>query len=156
MIHIRVPGVPPTTNHAYVHIRKANKRVLSKEGQRYQNETIAYIAQNYSQELKFFQQNRPYSLIADVTFKGRESLICNTWPEKAKFRYQKLDASNRVKLFEDAFAKVTGIDDSHYFFYGIGKFWHVEKEEINVWVWCCEEGPDPIDEFLRNLRASRA
>lgn len=135
-------------------LRKVNKRVLTKEGSRYKTETKTFIAQKYPQALKFFQKNKPYTILTEVTFPSREDLYCLTWPEKTENRYKTLDASNRIKLFEDAFAEATGLDDSHSFFYGVGKYWATGKEETNLWAWCPEEEHDPIHELLRNLRAS--
>jgi hypothetical protein len=150
-IHIRIPGIPPTDNHAYIHLRKAKKRVLSKDGERYKNETKTFIAQHYPQELKFFEPNRPYTLIVEVTFKGRSTLICETYPEKATSRYQSLDAMNRIKLFADAFAEATGVDDRAFWSYTTRKNWDATKEEINLWAWCPERETSPFDDYVRAL-----
>ena len=154
MIHICVPSIPPTTNNAYTRLRNGIT-VPTAACKKYKAETKTYIAQHYPQELKFFEANRMYTVLAQITFPERDDLFCSTWPDKAKNRFQKLDASNRIKIFEDAFAEAAGIDDSHTFFFGINKHWHTGKEEMNLWAWCPEVEADPIHELLRNLRTAR-
>lgn len=154
MICLQIPSIPPTINHAYFFVRKANKRVLSEEGKKYKLETKTYIAQHYPQELKAFQQNRPFSIIMEVTF-PQEDLFNKGFPKTTQNRFQKLDASNRIKLFEDALVEAVGVDDKSFFFYGLGKTWG-ENPTTTVWAWSTEEEFDPIYDLLRNLRAARA
>lgn len=153
LIHIAVPSVPISANHAYVTGRGGRGRFLSKEGKAYKNETKAYIAQHYMKELQFFRPDVPYIILVSFTFRGRETLYSATWPDEAKNRYKKLDVTNRTKLFEDAFSEATGIDDSANFFTGVGKTWTRDYETTDVWVWNREDEPDnPIDVLFRRLR----
>ena len=156
MIHIRVPSVPLSVNHAYAK-KRGGGRVLTKAGKKYKNETKTYIARRYPQVLKFFKPNVQYIVIVEFTFKGRESLVCKGWPGTAKNRHKRLDVTNRTKLFEDALSDAAGVDDKDNFFVGVGKTWHRDYEETNVWVWCREEEPNnPIDELIRQLKSALA
>jgi Holliday junction resolvase RusA-like endonuclease len=140
MIHIAIPGIPISTNHAYMTMvvgggrKKIPKRVLTPEGRRYKVETSAYIVQHYPAELGVFRPNKPYGYIVQIAF---SNLLNKGWPEKAKTRYKKLDASNRIKLLEDAMADAFGIDDSNFLSTRVDK---VEGEENTlIWVWNMEE-----------------
>jgi Holliday junction resolvase RusA-like endonuclease len=114
VIHIHIPTVPISSNQAYANVR--GRRTLTKKGKAYKNETKAYIARNFPEALKFFKPNVPYVLLIEFTFHGRDVLYSKEWPDgRAKNRYKKLDVSNRVKLFEDALADATGLDDSQNF-----------------------------------------
>ena len=160
MIYLSVPGVPISTNHAYKTIRQRvgnksiSKRVLTEEGRAYKNETKAFIARTYPQLLPFFKPNVSYSLLIEFVFHGREELYCATWPEKAENRYKQLDVSNRTKLFEDALAASTGLDDRQNFNIAIAKTWHRDYASTNVWVWNREEEGSPIDDLIQQLKAA--
>lgn len=156
MIHIAVPSVPLSVNHAYAK-KRGGGRVLTKAGKKYKLETKTYIARYYANTLNFFKPNTQYLVIVEFTFKGRDSLICKGWPDEAKNRHKRLDVTNRTKLFEDAFAEAVGVDDKDNFFFGVGKTWHRDYERTNIWVWNREEEPNnPIDELLRRLKSALA
>lgn len=162
MIHLRIPSLPISVNDAYANVvtKKGNKRItirrMTNEGERYVKETQTYIAQQYPHVLQLFKQDLPYTIIIELTFQ-KDRVFTSTWPEKAKSRYKSLDASNRIKVFEDALVNATAVDDKHNFFFGSSKYWtEGEQEETNVWAWCPELEYDPIHELLRTLRASRA
>lgn len=153
MIHIAIPSLPLSVNHAYANVR--GRRMLTKKGKAYKNETQAYIARHYPEELKLLQRDLPYDVLIDLTFKGRETLLTKTWPDGGgKNRYKRLDANNRVKLFEDALAGATGLDDSHNWLVAVGKSWHRDFEATNVWIWCREVERSPLYELLKDLRTS--
>lgn len=156
MIHILVPSVPLSVNHAYSK-KRGGGRVLTKAGKRYKNETKTYIARRYPQVLQFFKPDMQYIVLVEFTFKGRDTLIVKSWPSTAKSRHKRLDVTNRTKLFEDALSEATGVDDKDNFFVGVGKTWHRDFEATNVWVWSREEEPDnPIDELVRKLKIAMA
>ena len=54
MIHLYLPGVPITFNHAYVKTRGGG-RALSPAGKKYKKETTNYLARQYPQEMKYFK-----------------------------------------------------------------------------------------------------
>jgi len=140
MIHIAIPGLPISTNHAYMHItmgkgkKKITKRVLTPEGRKYKTETTAYIVEHYPREITIFKPNTPYGYIIQLYF---PDLFNKTWPEEAKSRYKRLDASNRVKLLEDAAAEAFGIDDCNFLSTRTDKF--QGPEYSHIWVWNMEE-----------------
>lgn len=127
-------GVPPSVNHAYG--QRHGKRFLTTEGKAYKNETKTFISRNYATQLLFVKKNEKYAISIVCYF---EELENKTWPEKVDDRYKKLDATNRVKLLEDALVEAVGIDDSHFFQVTVTKR-HVSKspsgkEETHIWLW---------------------
>jgi len=140
MIHIGIPGLPISTNHAYMNItvgkgkKRITKRILTKEGQKYKTETTGYIVSNYPTEMNIFKPDTPYGYIIQVVF---PNLLNKGWPDKAKSRYKKLDATNRSKLLEDAAAEAFGIDDSNFLSTRIDKA--QGDEYTHLWVWNMEE-----------------
>jgi hypothetical protein len=152
VIHIRVPSVPPSVNHAYSK-KRGGGRVLTKAGKKYKLETKTWVARHYPSDLKFFKPNDQYVMLIEFTFKGRETLMCKGWPDKAQNRHKSFDVTNRTKLFEDAFSDAVGVDDKDNFFVGVGKTWHRDYEETRAWVWNRNEQPDnPIDALIRELK----
>lgn len=158
MIYLSVPSVPISVNHAYKNIRQRvkgksiTKRVLTEEGRAYKTETKTFIARTYPHLLHFFKPNVSYSLIIEFVFHGREELYCATWPEEAENRYKQLDVSNRTKLFEDALAEATGLDDRQNFNITLAKTWHRDYAATNLWAWNRDEEGSPIDALIRRLK----
>jgi len=140
MIYISIPGLPPSTNTAYIDIvigkgrSRSIKRVLTKEGKAYKTKTTAYIVEHYPTLLTMFKPNTPYGYIVQLVF---PNLLNKTWPAEAKTRYKKLDATNRSKLFEDAMAEAFGVDDSVFLTTRYDKI--QGEEQTNIWVWNMEE-----------------
>lgn len=156
MIHIVIPSVPISANHAYATVR--GRRILTTLGRAYKNETKAYIARNFPQALLFFKPNVPYTLLIEFTFKSRDTIYSKEWGEgrnRAQNRYKKLDVSNRTKLFEDALANATGLDDSQNFVVAVAKTWHRDYEATNVWAWNKDEEESPLDELIKQLKKPR-
>ena len=149
MIHMRIPSVPITTNRAYITVH--NKRILSKEGQKYKTETKTFIARNYPSQLAISSNEHQYAVLIRVTFK-KDALFCKGFETgKAESRYKKLDATNRIKLLEDALSEATGIDDQQNFVFTAVKDWSENNEFTDVWVWQRQVESNPIDEFLRTF-----
>lgn len=156
MISISIPGVPPSSNHAYTNIPgkviKTKKgvmkvpggRVLSEEGQKYKKETISYIVRRYPKEMKFFQPDTPYAVYIRLYFPEIQN---KGWPKKAENRYKTLDASNRVKLLEDSLKDAGGIDDSQHMFVFVEKRQGQEKTE--VFAWNLDKEATPFDDFMQ-------
>jgi hypothetical protein len=144
MIHLAIPGLPPTTNHAYTHILKSAGhgkakttipiRTLSTAGKKYKRETSAYLVRTYPTEMRIFKPDTPYGYWVQFHF---PELLNKGWPKEAKSRYKKLDVSNRVKLFEDALFDASGIDDSQVMQGTPEKV--AGPEYTHIWVWNMEE-----------------
>ncbi len=159
MISLSVPSVPISINKAYAKRRGSGARILTKVGKSYKTETKTYIARNFPLEMKFFKPDVPYVGVVEFIFDSRDHLYCKSWgAEKnaAESRYKTLDVGNRLKLFEDALASATGIDDKHNFALLLSKTWARDYEATDLWMWNREEEPDnPIDELLRQLRTAQ-
>lgn len=140
MIHIDIPTLPLSSNHAYFDVvvgrgkKRRTQRVLTDEGKKYKLETTTFIVSTYPQYLQMFKPNTAFGYIIRLHF---PNLLNSTWPEKAESRYKKLDASNRVKLLEDAMAKAFGIDDKVFLSTRADKVQGEPRTEI--WVWNMEE-----------------
>lgn len=156
MIHLVVPGLPPSINEAYSTIIKRGKRpiamrVLTTKAKKYKRETAAFLVQNFPTELMFFKPNVPYGIAIQFAFIELEN---KTWASGgAKNRYKRVDVSNRLKIIEDVLAEVAAIDDSQNLTAIIDKCKHT-KEETRIWVWdIVQEGefPDAVLNALRGV-----
>jgi Holliday junction resolvase RusA-like endonuclease len=128
MMHFILDGVPPSTNHAYG--QRHGKRFLTKEGKAYKTETKAHLVREYGLNIST-KKDVPYALSVVCYF---TELQHKGWPETVDTRYKKLDASNRVKLLEDALVEALGIDDSQFFQVTVTKLLG-KKEQTLIWVW---------------------
>lgn len=131
MIHMTLPWLPPSANHAYANIRGTNKRVLTTEGKSFKTRTTVYLAQTYPKELTFFKPDKLYILKFVFFFEQLENA---GWPKKALSRYKKIDVSNRLKLLEDALKDAAGIDDSQHMGLILVKKQDL-KERVEIWAW---------------------
>ncbi len=149
MIHLHVPSVPLSVNAVYGKGR-GGARFLTPEGKTYKLETTNHLIRAYPTQLKLFTRNKPYGLLVHFTFGTHSVLLNNGFPEKTENRYKKNDAGNRLKLFEDALADATGVDDSHNWLItlskGVGK-----KDSTHVWAWSLEDERNPINNVLETL-----
>lgn len=140
MIYLSMPGLPLTSNHAYFDLvvgkgkKKRVQRILTDAGKKYKLETRTYLVSNYPSQMTIFKPNVPYGYIIRLSF---PTLLNKGWPDAAKDRYKKLDASNRVKLLEDAMASAFGIDDKHFLSTRADKI--LGEELTEIWVWNMEE-----------------
>lgn len=105
-LDLTLPGVPPSVNKAYVNM--ARGRTLSKVGRLYHvgvtDAVTLHVLQGGHPPM---DTDQPHMLWVRV------HLPIYTKPGgEAKSRYKKLDASNRIKLLEDAVCHALGIDDS--------------------------------------------
>lgn len=151
MIHLQFPWTPPSVNNLYhdqpVHVGGKGKfkkiiikRVLTDEGRRFKNETIAYLVRNFQPQLRFFKKNAPY--VFYYRFVATE-LQNKTWPKSADNRYKKFDASNLVKVLEDVVVEASGIDDSNYLTV-VSEKRKGPKAETHIWIWNIEEEGCPF------------
>ncbi len=143
MIHIVLPGIPPSVNHAY--FTRGGKRILTKVGRAYIFEVRTSIVRDNPGALSFFKKNKPYVVyfrfyLPQLYNKGFSSGQTDT-------RYKVIDVSNRVKLLEDALMDAAGIDDSQH----VAMLTHKclgEKEETHITIWSPEEEATPLDGLL--------
>ena len=150
MIYMKLDGLPPSINDAYMTIKKGKIpiRVLTKEGRAYQKEAKASLTSKYPMELAKFKQNVPYVVAIRL---GVPGLHTKGWPTKAKSRYKKLDATNRVKLLEDVLAEVTAVDDSANLAVIVQKVDDV-VQYTELFIWEMEQERCPFIDVLFNLQ----
>jgi len=163
MIFFYHPGLPPSANNAYINLPRGGRR-LSKEGEKYKHETLAYFSRHYRRELLTFKPNTPYAMAMLFYFDAVEN---DGWlTGKAKTRYKKFDATNRPKLLEDVLKDAAGIDDSqnldvylrkrkvsdcpwfHYKNHGPNETRH-DSEHVDIFVWDLEREANPFDATFR-------
>lgn len=153
MISITVHSLPPSSNHAYIDLPPRRKgkimipggRALSPEGRKYKKETIAYIAQNYPNQLRHVRKDTPLFIYVRFYF---PALMNKGWPKSAETRYKKVDVSNRLKLFEDCLKDAAGIDDSQNELILLHKL-ESPTPRTTVFIWDLEKEELPIEPLLR-------
>ena len=146
MIHLVLPGLPPSSNHAYFNA-PGRGRVLTDAGRKYKTGVAVLLQQKYRKELMFLRPNVPYAVVTKFHVEQVETL---GYPKKAKNRYKTLDGSNRLKLLEDVLATASGIDDSQ-FMQGLWVKVRGMPEQTEVWFWNLEEEESPFDGTIRAL-----
>jgi Holliday junction resolvase RusA-like endonuclease len=146
MIHLSVPWLPPSSNNAYFNLPRGG-RALSKEGLGFKTKTTSHLVQHFRKELATLRVNEPYLVAVFLTF---DELQNTTWPKTAKSRYKRLDASNRVKLLEDALKDATGVDDSSTFTLLVTKKVGA-PERTDIFMWNLERENSPFDVILNTL-----
>lgn len=146
MISLSVPSIPPSANHAYFNNRNGG-RTLAPAGKKYIRETKTHLVQNFPYALNTIRPDRAYLVYFRIYF---ESITNKLWPKEAKTRYKTIDASNRIKLLEDALKEACGIDDAQHLMVVI------EKKEgpplTEIFIWNLEEEATPLD-AIRSLNA---
>lgn len=148
MIHMVIPGLPPSVNEAYSNIIKKGKgkrmvsiRILSAKAKKYKRVTAADLVQRYPAEMMFFKPNVPYGIAVQFAFTELENKTFATGG--AQNRYKRVDVSNRLKIIEDVLSEVADIDDSQNLTAIIDKCKHT-IEETRIWVWdIVQEGEFP-------------
>lgn len=140
MIKLTIPSIPPSSNNAY--FTRGKMRVLTKEGRKYKNETVAHVAQNYRQEMLIFKPNNRFQFHFRFYL---ETIQNKLWKPGGKVnRYKKFDGANLTKLLEDCLAEAGGYDDSQ----TVTSTWQKMEgtpERTEVWAWNLEEERDPFD-----------
>lgn len=160
MIHIKCPFFPPSMNNAYFSklARPKNNpkgkpvilRVLNNTGKKYKREFKTWLARNHPEVLKFFSSpSGEYSIIVVLYF---QELYNRGWPKKAKTRHKKLDASNYLKVLEDALVDACGHDDSQHVCVTSMKVQAPPGGEayFELWAWNAEQEDGPVDVFIYN------
>jgi len=106
LLTLDFPFIPPSTNHAYTN-GAFGRRTLSNKGKAYKKLVTALVTQTVALG-PAMSKDRGWMIWITIT----TSILSKGWPKKAKNRYKTLDASNRVKLLEDAIKDGLGLDDS--------------------------------------------
>lgn len=153
MIHLVIPFMPPSTNHAYENkpalatIRGRPKpvvrRVPSAAHKVFKAEVRTHLGRQYPQEMKFFSKNVPYALFLLFLFGKDTPLVNKGYPARADLRYKKLDVTNRIKLLEDVLAEVAVIDDSQFQVVAAKKA-AAQEDAVHVWAWNMDEEQGPF------------
>lgn len=120
-------GIPPSTNHAYRN-GAFGRRVLSSVGAAYKKDITARVTQEVALGPPM-SKDRGWMVWITVT----TSILSQGWPKKAKNRYKTLDATNRIKLIEDAVKDGIGLDDSCTLRFIIEKKEGVDHTLVRFW-----------------------
>lgn len=146
MIHARLPFFPPSINHAYFQRGKA--RVLTAAGKKFKVELKAFLAREHQEFLSFFKKDKPYMLIIRLNM-DFDKIMFRGWPNKAAQRYKALDASNYVKVLEDALSEACGYDDRQNVAVASIKVPYSAgyESDVELWAISLEDEPDPLYAF---------
>lgn len=120
--------MPPSVNKAYATTR-GGRRILTQAGKDYKRRVATAVAAHCASSPDLVFQETPLSLkiciYTETENKG--------WSKgKAKNRYKRLDASNRVKLLEDAVFSVLGVDDCLVFNLQVQKIRHTTTPYVSI------------------------
>lgn len=143
MISLSIPWLPPSSNHAYIN-NGFGGRKLSAEGKKFKLETTAFFVRRYPNALRFFEKDEPYAVYVRFYFKDLEN---KGWPKKTPTRYKQQDATNRIKLLEDALKDAAGVDDSQNLLF-LAEKRYGEEEKTEVFVWSLNKESTPFDGLL--------
>lgn len=103
-----VVELPPTDNHIYFNLPRGG-RALTKDARRFKALVKEKTARAAITSSLSFREHIPYRVEIVLYLK----LYSRGWPKKAKWRFQKIDTTNRTKLLLDALADAIGVDDRH-------------------------------------------
>ena len=133
MIHIKLPGLPISSNHMYPS-RGGGRRFLSDEGKAYKLLIAEHVNTNHMFDMKQFQKDRPYNIIVKLFLETETK----KWLKKKSPRYKKTDTDNRLKVLLDVLSRTMGIDDSHFMLLIAQKI-KSSEERTEVYVWSTDE-----------------
>ncbi len=149
MIKISIPGVPISTNAAYIKGR-GGRRILSPEGKKYKLETKTLITTKYFKEIGFLKIDKQEPIACFVQLSMPIFNETYGQPKGAATRYKKMDVTNRQKLLEDVFSEVLGVDDANNVTVIVRKR-HSEVLQTDVMLWLPEKEASPFDELADRL-----
>lgn len=160
MIRFKSPYFPPSLNNAYFTKMTRPKggkgkpvpmRVLTNDGRKYKREFKTWLAKNHPEVLSFFSRpSGEFSIFIVLYF---DKLYNVGWPEKAKNRHKRIDASNHVKVLEDALVDACGHDDSQHVSVSVMKAEVLNEEPyFELWAWNSEEEDGPLESFYNRSR----
>lgn len=104
-------------------------RRLSKEGKAYKKAVQDIVGEMAALSPEFLRDHVRYTLVVKVFFDAVEN---SGWPNKAKYRYKKVDTMNRTKLPTDTVAEIIGVDDRHHFLTIVQKECDPENPRIEM------------------------
>jgi hypothetical protein len=113
------PDLPPSVNEMY--FTKGKRRILTSKARAYKQRFISEAWEACPDLDRFVRQaGDRWFVLLEIDFYFA-SLVNKGWltktragKRKAAQRYKRVDASNRVKLLEDAVSECMGIDDSRF------------------------------------------
>jgi len=130
--------LPPTVNHAYANV--GGRRILTSVGRVYKRDVMERVVREIDCIVDgFWSRGEPLSMEIELFFPSLEN---KGWSSgQAKSRYKQIDASNRVKLVEDAIAEALMIDDRYFFDVTVRK--RVRDDEMPP-TGCCRVTLQPL------------
>ena len=99
-----------SVNRLYTRNRYTGRKILTKEGKRYQRTAVSQMLQAWGLG-ELLDPNAAYKI--SMTF-YMPRVLTKGWPDKAKFRFVKIDQANLVKFFQDCVSTASGVDDSNF------------------------------------------
>lgn len=103
-----VTELPPTDNHIYFNL-PGGGRALTKKAKQFKARVKEQTALTAVRNTLPFREHIPYKATITLYVK----LYTKGWPKTAKWKYRKMDATNRTKLILDAITEAVGVDDRH-------------------------------------------
>lgn len=113
--------MPPSINDSYMSIRQGNRSTIiaTKHLRKFKAEMLFYKAKNFELIKKNKQKiqefiKQGFCLNFDLfVFFTEDKIFTKT--KKAKSKYKRLDADNRVKAMRDAISELLEVDDTYFF-----------------------------------------
>lgn len=138
MIKVDIPFFPPTANKAY--FTRGKMRALSSEGKKFKNEVKNFLGTRHPEVLQFFKPNVEYEILLVMKYE-HGSMYTKGWGKVAGVeRHKKRDASNLVKLAEDAIVSAAGHDDKQHRTVSVSKDELPPGQEPYFELWAWSEG----------------
>lgn len=121
-----IAPIPVSVNKLYTVV--GGRNILSREGRAYKNRLRMEMAKQLLR-YKPLGRNTPLSITYEFFF---STVLNKGYPSKAKTRFRRLDASNRVKVLEDVVCEVLDIDDSQVVHMEVSKWESREEPHVCV------------------------
>lgn len=115
LLHVWVPLFPPSSNKIYEPVwvdGKPRGKRLTTDARKFKIRAMHHLQKTGNVDTLKVDEHVPYELTVSLFF---EKVVNKGWPDAAKARYAKVDATNRIKLLEDTAADAVGLDDRHNF-----------------------------------------
>lgn len=122
---------------------------MSTEGKCFLNEVKNYLLKEHPEFLSQFKPDEEYELLFLLHYEAG-ALYNSTWLKtKGVTRHKKNDATNRVKILEDAIVSAAGHDDKQHWSVSVTKTEALngQRPYVEVWVWK-EAESGPISRFI--------
>jgi len=147
MMHVVLPFFPPSSNNAY--FTRGRLRRMSTEGKKFLNEMKHHLLKEHPEFLAQFKPDVEYEVLFLLHYEAG-TLYNATWLKDPKVgRHKKNDATNRVKILEDAIVDAAGHDDRQHWSVSVTKTEALigQSPYVEVWVWK-EDESGPISRFI--------